>query len=181
MHHSFYIFSFSELSKTSPWTEWVQTNRTSVGYLQQRFRFTCRANVETSKDIKTTFAKSQAKFCFNDQKGCYKPKELSNSLTSIETFSSVDTVLKNYCRQRKKLFKNYCSCRTLGVFLVCQKCGFGWLAPSYWDVLLNYLTALPNNFWEHKKNELLTGLLPKEKTRKQRPSKRTSNRKKTHG
>ncbi|CAG5131022.1 unnamed protein product, partial [Candidula unifasciata] len=114
-----------ELSKTSPWTEWVQTNRTSAGYLQQRFRFTCRANVETSKDIKTTFAKSQAKFCFNDQKGCYKPKELSNSLTSIDTFSSMDTVLKNYCKQRRRLFKNYCSCRTLGVFLVCQKCGFG--------------------------------------------------------
>ncbi|CAG5120984.1 unnamed protein product, partial [Candidula unifasciata] len=115
----------TEISKSSPWTEWIQTNRTAGGYFQQRFRFTCRANVENSKDIKTSFAKAQAQFCFNSNKGCYKPNELSDGITSIDTFTAVDRVLKNYCRQRRRLFKKYCNCRTLGVFLVCQKCGFG--------------------------------------------------------
>lgn len=114
-----------EISKNFPWTEWIRTNETKGGYFEQRFRFTCRANVEKNKDIKTTFAKSQVQFCFASQRGCYRPKELANTITSIDTFTSVDRVLKRYCRRRRRLFKKYCKCRTLGVFLVCQKCTLG--------------------------------------------------------
>jgi hypothetical protein len=44
-------------------------------------------------------------------------------VTSMDTFSSVDRALKKYCRKRRRLFKKYCKCRSLGVFLVCRNCG----------------------------------------------------------
>nr|KAG5703764.1 hypothetical protein BaRGS_009562 [Batillaria attramentaria] len=114
-----------EIARISPWTEWIQTNRTSGGYFEQRFRFTCRANVPKRKMIKTSYAKSQARFCHNNGHGCRTAGELRNSITSIDTFSSVDRVLRKFCRYKRKLFQKYCNCRTLGVFLVCQKCGYG--------------------------------------------------------
>ncbi|PVD36119.1 hypothetical protein C0Q70_03092 [Pomacea canaliculata] len=109
----------------SPWTEWIQTNRTTGGYFEQRFRFTCRASVPKRKLIKTSFAKSQARFCHNNGHGCQTSGELRNSITSIDAFTSVDRVLRKFCRYKRKLFQKYCNCRTLGVFLVCQKCGYG--------------------------------------------------------
>ncbi|KAK7092629.1 hypothetical protein V1264_008349 [Littorina saxatilis] len=114
-----------EISRISPWTEWIQTNRTGGGYFEQRFRFTCRATVPKRKMIKTSFAKSQARFCHNNGHGCQTAGQLRNSITSIDTFSSVDRVLRKFCRYKRKLFQKYCNCRTLGVFLVCQKCGYG--------------------------------------------------------
>ncbi|KAL8608030.1 hypothetical protein ACOMHN_023846 [Nucella lapillus] len=114
-----------EISRISPWTEWVQTNRTSGGYFEQRFRFTCRANVARRSMIKTSYAKSQARFCHNNGHGCQTSGQLRNSITSIDTFSSVDRVLRRFCRYKRRLFQKYCNCRTLGVFLVCQKCGYG--------------------------------------------------------
>ncbi|XP_076455691.1 semaphorin-5A-like isoform X2 [Babylonia areolata] len=114
-----------EISRISPWTEWIQTNRTSGGYFEQRFRFTCRAHVPKRKMIKTSYAKSQARFCQNNGHGCQTAGQLRNSITSIDTFTSVDRVLRKFCRYKRKLFQKYCNCRTLGVFLVCQKCGYG--------------------------------------------------------
>lgn len=114
-----------EVTKLSPWTEWIQTNRTKGGYFQQRFRFSCRANVESAKDIKTSFAESQAHFCFKKDKTCFKPNEVAHSVTTVDINSNWERFLKSVCLPRRKLFKNYCNCRTLGVFLVCQKCGFG--------------------------------------------------------
>ncbi|GFO00393.1 semaphorin-5a [Plakobranchus ocellatus] len=114
-----------ELSKLAPWTEWIVTNKTEGGHFLQRFRFMCRANVETSKSIKTSFVKAQSKYCSDHNKFCYKNKELSNTVTSIDTFSAVDRSLKKFCRSRRRLFKKYCTCRTLGIFLVCQRCGTG--------------------------------------------------------
>lgn len=118
-------FCVIEVTRISPWTEWIQTNRTTGGYFEQRFRFTCRASVPKRKLIKTSFAKSQARFCHNNGHGCQTSGELRNSITSIDAFTSVDRVLRKFCRYKRKLFQKYCNCRTLGVFLVCQKCGYG--------------------------------------------------------
>ncbi|XP_076437128.1 semaphorin-5A-like [Babylonia areolata] len=114
-----------EISRISPWTEWIQTNRTGGGYFEQRFRFTCRANVARRNMIKTSFAKGQARFCHNNGHGCQTAGQMRSSITSIDTFSSVDRVLRRFCRYKRRLFRKYCNCRTLGVFLVCQKCGYG--------------------------------------------------------
>ncbi|XP_041371598.1 semaphorin-5B-like [Gigantopelta aegis] len=107
-----------ELSKITPWTQWFKTNYTKGGYFEQRFRYFCRANVAEKKMIKSSHAKTQGRFCFSNGRGCYKPGELRNTITSMDTFSSVDRVLKKFCRYRRKLFRKYCNCRTLGVFLV---------------------------------------------------------------
>ncbi|KAK3753014.1 hypothetical protein RRG08_020179 [Elysia crispata] len=114
-----------EIGKNAPWTEWIVTNQTSGGYWRQRFRFKCRANVETSKSIKTSFVKAQTEFCHLKEKNCYKKKALANSVTNIDTFTSIDQSLHKYCRYRRRLFRRFCRCRTLGVFLVCKKCGLG--------------------------------------------------------
>ncbi|KAK6182805.1 hypothetical protein SNE40_010402 [Patella caerulea] len=114
-----------EYAKKTKWTPWIQTNRTRGGYIEQRFSFTCRASVPDENMIKSDFAKSQARVCIDGKKECYKPKDLRSTISSMDAYSAVDRVLKKYCRFRRKLFKKYCSCRTLGVFLVCQKCGYG--------------------------------------------------------
>lgn len=126
--------------KLTPWSPWVKTNETKGGYFQQRFRFTCQAEVPDRKMIKSKYSKSQARFCFNNDRGCYTQGELKNTITSVDTFSSVDRVLKKFCRIRRKLFKKYCNCRTLGVFLVCQKCGYGWLEGSADEIMLILLS-----------------------------------------
>ncbi|KAH9498690.1 Semaphorin-5B [Bulinus truncatus] len=115
----------AEISKLSPWTEWIQTNKTKGGYFQQRFRFTCRANVESGKDIKTSVSESQAQFCFKNDNSCFKPSETPHPTTSLEVGANWERFIKSVCTPRRKLFKKYCNCRTLGVFLVCQKCGYG--------------------------------------------------------
>ncbi|KAI8777897.1 semaphorin-5A [Biomphalaria glabrata] len=78
----------AEISKLSPWTEWVQTNRTKGGYFQERFRFYCRANVQSSKDIKTSSADSQAQFCFKNDNSCFKPQEAPHPTISLEVGSN---------------------------------------------------------------------------------------------
>ncbi|RUS77227.1 hypothetical protein EGW08_015019 [Elysia chlorotica] len=114
-----------EIGKNAPWTEWVVTNQTSGGYWRQRFRFKCRANVEFSTSIKTSFVKAQSEFCHIKEKNCYRKKALASSVTNIDTFTAIDQSLHKYCKYRRRLFKKYCRCRTLGVFLVCKKCGLG--------------------------------------------------------
>ncbi|XP_067687667.1 semaphorin-5A-like [Haliotis asinina] len=59
--------------KLTPWSPWVKTNETRGGYFQQRFRFTCQAEVPERKMIKSKYSKSQARFCFNNDRGCYTP------------------------------------------------------------------------------------------------------------
>ncbi|KAK7492766.1 hypothetical protein BaRGS_00016071 [Batillaria attramentaria] len=72
-----------EIARISPWTEWIQTNRTSGGYFEQRFRFTCRANVPKRKMIKTSYAKSQARFCHNNGHGC-RTADTSEELAALD-------------------------------------------------------------------------------------------------
>ena len=70
---------------------------------------------------KATPANSQSKFCVDGGK-CYDSGEL---VSQIDTTSKIDRVLRRYCKHRRRIFRNYCKCRTLGIFLVCQKCGYG--------------------------------------------------------
>ncbi|GFR92921.1 semaphorin-5B-like [Elysia marginata] len=113
-----------EIGKNSHWTDWITTNKTIGGVWRQRFRFKCRANVESSKSIKIGFAKAQSKFCLKGG-DCYRKKELASSVTHIDTFTAIDRSLHKFCKSRRQLFRRYTNCRTLGVFLVCKKQGKG--------------------------------------------------------
>ncbi|ESO85358.1 hypothetical protein LOTGIDRAFT_107562, partial [Lottia gigantea] len=114
-----------EHTKVTKWTPWIKTNITAAGHLEQRFRFSCRAPVLDKNMIKSDFAKGQTRVCFDGKSDCLKPRDFKDTISPIDTYSSVHRVFKKYCRFRRKLFKKYCNCRTLGVFLVCQKCGYG--------------------------------------------------------
>lgn len=111
-----------ELDKMTPWTPWVSLNHSKGGYFQERFRFHCKANVSSQSMMGVKTAKPQVRFCF-DGGSCHDSGELRNE---IDTFSPIDRVLRRYCKHRRKLFKKYCRCKTLGIFLVCQKCNRGY-------------------------------------------------------
>lgn len=105
-------------SKIVPWSEWIKTNTTRGGYFEQRLRFSCSAPVPDRHMIQVKHMKSQVRFCF-DNGVCHKSGELRNP---VDTYTPVDRVLRKYCKFKRKIFRKYCNCRTLGVFLVCQKC-----------------------------------------------------------
>lgn len=110
------------LYKMTPWTPWVTTNYTKGGYFQERFRFKCEAEVPNQSMIRDPkLTKAHPRFCF-DSGQCHSSGELRSD---IDTHSPIDRILRRYCKHRRRLFKNYCKCRTLGIFLVCQKCGYG--------------------------------------------------------
>ncbi|XP_053408315.1 semaphorin-5A-like isoform X2 [Mercenaria mercenaria] len=109
------------LNQMTPWTPWVATNHTKGGYFEERFRFMCQAKVPSQTMIQSKHIKTQARFCF-DGGQCHDSGELSSG---IDTHSPIDRVLRRYCKHRRRLFRGYCKCRTLGIFLVCQKCGYG--------------------------------------------------------
>lgn len=121
--------SFSEQQRMTPWSPWVKTNTTEDGYFEQRYRFMCRANVPDDKMIKSSHVKSHVRYCFKQDNECHRPGELSNQ---IDTFSPLDHALRKYCKHRRKLFKRYCRCRTLGIFLVCSKCNHRWKRRWKW-------------------------------------------------
>lgn len=104
--------------KVVPWSNWVKTNTTRGGYFEQRFRFSCSAPVPDRHMIRAKHMKSQVRFCFNNGV-CHNSGELRNP---VDIYTPVDRVLRKYCKFKRKLFRKYCNCRTLGVFLVCQKC-----------------------------------------------------------
>ncbi|XP_060592413.1 semaphorin-5A-like [Ruditapes philippinarum] len=109
------------LNQMTPWTPWVATNHTKGGFFEERFRFMCMAKVPSQTMIQSKHIKTQARFCF-DGGQCYGSGELKSE---IDTHSPIDRVLRRYCKHRRRLFRGYCKCRTLGIFLVCQKCGYG--------------------------------------------------------
>ncbi|KAL3835867.1 hypothetical protein ACJMK2_021328, partial [Sinanodonta woodiana] len=115
-------FVCEDIDKMTPWTPWVVTNRTKGGYFQERFRFVCRASVPSQDLIKTQLMNSPTQFCLNNGGSCYDSGEIGRT---IDTFSPIDRYLRKYCKHRKRLFKQFCKCRTLGIFLVCQKCSLG--------------------------------------------------------
>lgn len=113
-----------ELDKMTPWTPWVSLNHSKGGYFQERYRFHCKASVSSQSMMGVKTAKPQVRFCFEGHRGdtCHDSGELRNE---IDIFSPIDRVLRRYCKHRRKRFRNYCNCKTLGIFLVCQKCGYG--------------------------------------------------------
>ena len=121
LHDITFKYLFLEVDKMTPWTPWVARNHSKGGYFEERFRFRCKAKVASQSMMRVTPAKPQVRFCF-DGGSCHDSGELRND---IDTFSPIDRVLRRYCKHRRKLFRHYCKCRTLGIFLVCQKCGYG--------------------------------------------------------
>lgn len=109
------------LEQMTPWTPWVATNHTKGGFFEERFRFVCKAKVPSQTMIQSKHIKTQARFCFEGGQ-CHDSGELKSG---IDTNSPIDRVLRRYCKHRRRLFRGYCKCRTLGIFLVCQKCGYG--------------------------------------------------------
>ncbi|XP_064595333.1 semaphorin-5A-like [Liolophura sinensis] len=59
------------LKKTTHWSPWVQTNKTKGGFFEQRFRFVCRASVPKPDMMKSSFMKTDVRFCFDDGSGCH--------------------------------------------------------------------------------------------------------------
>jgi len=109
------------LNMMTPWTPWVAVNQTKGGAFEQRFRFLCSAQVPSQDSfVRATSLKPQTRFCIDGE--CHSSGELRNE---IDTHSAVDRILRRYCKHRRRIFRNYCKCRTLGIFLVCQKCGYG--------------------------------------------------------
>lgn len=119
---SYVAFLFStELHQMTPWTPWIPTNQTKGGYFENRFRFMCKATVPSQSLIKTKGLKTQTRFCV-DGGQCHTSGEL---ISELDTHSPVDRVIRHYCNNRRRKFRGYCKCRTLGIFLVCHKCGYG--------------------------------------------------------
>ncbi|WAR04241.1 SEM5A-like protein [Mya arenaria] len=109
-----------ELTKHTSWTPWVITNRTRGGHFEQRHRFTCKANVTSSNMIRSVPSTPDTRFCI-DGGHCHQTGEIKSA--EIDTHSPIDRVLRHYCKRRKRMFRHFCKCRTLGIFLICQKCG----------------------------------------------------------
>lgn len=113
------VFS-TELSQNTPWTPWVSHNQTRGGHFENRYRFTCSATVPSHAQIKAKHLRTQTRFCI-DGGQCYDSGELSD----IDFRSPIDLYIRRYCKRRRRKFRNFCKCRTLGIFLICQRCGYG--------------------------------------------------------
>ncbi|XP_064463690.1 semaphorin-5A-like [Ornithodoros turicata] len=59
-----------ETRKSSNWTAWVRVNTTVDGYYEQRFRFTCRANVEDSSSLRVGSIKKEERYCHDSSRTC---------------------------------------------------------------------------------------------------------------
>ncbi|KAH7951547.1 hypothetical protein HPB52_010294 [Rhipicephalus sanguineus] len=59
-----------ETRKSSNWTAWVRVNATRDGYFEQRFRFTCRANVADSSLLRVGNVKKEERYCHESAKSC---------------------------------------------------------------------------------------------------------------
>lgn len=59
-----------ETRKSSNWTAWVRVNATRDGYFEQRFRFTCRANVADSSMLRVGNVKKEERYCHESAKSC---------------------------------------------------------------------------------------------------------------
>lgn len=118
----------TELEQFTPWTQWIKTNSTSGGYFEQRFRFMCRANVPDESMIKTSYVKTHTRYCFEKEGTCHSAGEIKNVKNTIDPFSApLSRAVKNMCKHSghyfsRQYYRNYCKCRTLGIFLVCSKC-----------------------------------------------------------
>jgi len=107
----FYVY-FPELSQNTPWTPWVPSNHTRGGHFENRYRFKCSATVPSQSSIQAKHLRTQTRFCI-DGGQCYDSGEISQ----LDIQSPIDRVLRRYCKRRRRTFRNFCKCRTLGIFL----------------------------------------------------------------
>lgn len=59
-----------EYRRSSNWTSWMRVNGTREGYFEQRFRFTCRANVADNTLLRVGSVKKEERYCHESPKSC---------------------------------------------------------------------------------------------------------------
>lgn len=59
-----------EAKKSSSWTPWLQANRTKDGYFEQRFKFSCKANVPHENMLRIGHVKKEERFCLESSQNC---------------------------------------------------------------------------------------------------------------
>lgn len=63
-----------EVKKLSPWTQWLTVNGTGeTGYMEKRFRYSCKAPIADPSALKITMAKEEVRKCSNE--GCQRMSE----------------------------------------------------------------------------------------------------------
>lgn len=60
----------AESRKSTGWTPWLKVNYTKDGFFEQRFRFTCRANVPNESMIRIGHMKKEERFCLEGSQNC---------------------------------------------------------------------------------------------------------------
>lgn len=60
----------SEKRRSSNWTSWMRVNATREGHFEQRFRFTCRANVADDNLLHMGSIKKEERYCHETSKSC---------------------------------------------------------------------------------------------------------------
>ena len=83
-------FLFAEFRRTSEWTPWIRTNVTREGFVEQRFRFVCRANVPDIRMLRVSNVKTDYRFCPDSGDQCVEPGEQNVS-------SKLDSMLQQLC------------------------------------------------------------------------------------
>lgn len=80
------LFCPTELRKASDWTNWFKFNVTREGYVEQRFRYICKANVPDIRYLRVTSMKTDSRFCPANSDECtqtgrrYTSHDLKKSL-----------------------------------------------------------------------------------------------------
>ncbi|KFM68295.1 Semaphorin-5B, partial [Stegodyphus mimosarum] len=59
-----------EVRKSAPWTPYLRANKTKDGFFEQRFRFSCRANVPDESMLRIAHVKKEERFCLEGSKAC---------------------------------------------------------------------------------------------------------------
>lgn len=114
------IFSVQQVQ--TDWTPW--TRNESNPRIIERYRFTCKANVTDKKYITTELAGSDMKFCTDGKTfdKCATEGEIQNNKVDNK---KIDRLLRRYCKKKGQLHRKYNKCRRLGIFMICQKSGYG--------------------------------------------------------
>src|SRR4051812_22069654 len=65
-----------EVKKLSPWTQWLTVNGTNdVGYMEKRFRYSCRAPIADPSSLKISLFKEESRNC--SVAGCHRMMEVT--------------------------------------------------------------------------------------------------------
>ncbi|XP_014668536.1 PREDICTED: semaphorin-5A-like [Priapulus caudatus] len=67
-----------EVKKSTPWTLWGKNNVTKDGYFEQRFRFTCHAEVPDASLMRIGNMRKQERFCVDGARSCLNSAFINN-------------------------------------------------------------------------------------------------------